>query len=123
VTLALYLDDCAFAHELRDLLLVAGHTVVVPVDVGLNGARDPLHFQHAVANRLTLVTKNPIDFEALHTATLNAGGHHPGIFAIYQDNDPRDMSNAEIVAAIANAEVWYAGTGFEDMFLSLNACR
>ncbi len=123
MTLALYLDDCAFAHELRDLLIAASHTVVIPADVGLRGARDPLHFQHAVGNQLILVTKNPLDFEALHTAHLDAGGHHPGIFAIYQDNDPRDMSNQEIVAAVANAEAWYAGTGFADLFLSLNACR
>jgi hypothetical protein len=123
VTLALYLDDCAYAHELRDLLLAAGHSVVIPADVGLRGARDSIHFQYVANNRLVLVTKNPLDFEALHTARLAAGGHHPGIFAIYQDNDPRDMSNQEIVAAIANAETWYAGIGFEDLFLSLNACR
>ena len=111
------------SRELRDLLVAAGHTVVVPADVGLRGARDPFHFQHAAAHRLVLITKNPIDFELLHTTTLASGSHHAGIFAIYQDNDPRDMSNQEIVAAIANAELWYASTGFEDMFLSLNACR
>ena len=123
MTLALYLDDCAFAHELRDLLIAAGHTVVIPADVGLRGARDHLHFQHAVGNHFTLVTKNPFDFEALHTAHLGAGDHHSGIFAIYQDNDPRDMRSQEIVTAIANAEAWYGGTGFADLFLSLNACR
>ena len=123
MTLALYLDDCAFAHELRDLLTVAGHSVVIPADVGLRGARDQLHFQHAVGNQLILLTKNPLDFEVLHKAHLTAGSHHSGVFAVYQDNDPRDMSNQEIVAAIANAETWYAGMGFDDLFLSLNACR
>jgi hypothetical protein len=96
---------------------------VVPADVGLRGARDPLHFQHAPGNQHILVTKNSLDFGILHKTHLDAGDHHPGIFAIYQDNDPRDMSNQEIVAAIANALAWYSGTGFADLFLSLNACR
>jgi len=44
------------------------------------------------------VTKNPDDFEALQLVDAN----HPGIFAIYQDNDPRDMSNQEVAEAIQN---------------------
>jgi len=50
---------------------------------------------------LVLITKNPKDFRALHNQDQN----HPGILGIYQDNDSsRDMSDADVVAAIANFE-------------------
>jgi predicted nuclease of predicted toxin-antitoxin system len=126
VTLALYLDDCAFSHDLRRLLLAAGHSVVVPADAGLTQVSDDRHFAYAVGHQLIVVTKDPADFQLLHEQTLLAGAHHPGIFAVYQDNDPsRDMSNGDIVNAIANAEAWYGGQagGLTDLFLSLNACR
>jgi hypothetical protein len=63
----------------------------------LNGEDDDVHFGFAAARGLTLNTKNPADFKALHDLEQR----HSGIFAVYQDNDlSRDMSNADIVRAI-----------------------
>lgn len=103
MALNLYLDDCANANLLADLLDKAGHRVARPTDaaVGLEGADDEAHFQFAVAHALTVITKNPADFLVFHEAQPK----HPGILGIYQDNDPsRDMSDAEVVRAVANVE-------------------
>jgi hypothetical protein len=103
VALNLYLDDCANSALLTDLLQQAGHRVVRPTDAGINldGEDDAIHFAFAQANNLTVLTKNPADFLELHPADHQ----HAGILAVYQDNDAtRDMSDAEIVKAIANLE-------------------
>ena len=78
--------------------------MVRPTDqgVGLDGADDDVHFTYAVANGLTIITKNPADFVPFHD-TLKP--NHPGILGVHQDNDPsRDMNDSEIVRAIANLE-------------------
>ena len=120
MSLALYLDDCAFSHRLRQLLRQAGHDVQVPADVNppLTGADDSVHFAHAKATGRVILTLNPRDFKALHDQDPN----HPGILAVYQDNDPtKDMSFHDIVRAIANLEnnVPTVARGF----WSLNAYR
>ena len=68
MALNLYLDDCSNSDLLADLLRHAGHQVVRPTDagVGLNGEDDDVHFGFAAAHGLTLITKNPADFRALH---------------------------------------------------------
>lgn len=68
MALKLYLDDCSNSDLLADLLRQAGHEVVRPNDakVGLTGKDDEVHFAFAVAHGLTLITKNPADFKALH---------------------------------------------------------
>lgn len=124
--LRLYLDDCAFSHELRDLLLAAGHEVVVPADVGLTGDYDERHFEYAVQHQLIVVTKNPGDFSTLHEEYQARSQNHPGIFAVYQDNDiTRDMADREIVHVIGNAEATFqsASMSFENQFVSLNSFR
>ena len=103
MSLPLYLDDCAFSYRLRQLLVEGGHTVQIPaeVDPPLTGAGDPFHFAHALETGRIILTYNPKDFLLLHNATPI----HPGILAVYQDNDPsRDMSYADIVRAIANLQ-------------------
>lgn len=103
MALKLYLDDCANSGLLAALLRQAGHQVVRPTEesVGLEGEDDSVHFAFAAGHGLTIVTKNPADFKALH----DLDQRHAGILAVYQDNDPsRDMSNAEIVKAIRNLE-------------------
>jgi len=100
VALGLYLDNCANS----DLLRKAGHRVVRPTDPGvdMDGANDDAHFAYARDNALVIITKNPADILPLHEG---AAPQHPGIFGVYQDNDPsRDLSNAAIVRAIANVE-------------------
>ncbi len=117
--LRLYLDDCAYSKRLLQELSAEpyNHYVEIPQQANLRGATDEVHFAYARGQDLIVITKNPDDFEALHVQHPN----HPGIFAIYQDNDPRDMSAVEIVQAIQNlvdAEVFLAGD-----FHSLNNWR
>jgi predicted nuclease of predicted toxin-antitoxin system len=103
VALNLYLDDCSNSNLLADLLQQAGHRVVCPTEAGveLEGQNDQADFQYAIANGLTIITKNPADFQTLHELEP----HHFGILAVYQDNDPaRDMSAADMVKAIRNFE-------------------
>jgi hypothetical protein len=100
VALSLYLDDCILSRRMTDLLRHAGHEVVRSSEVGLEGEDDDVHFRYAADNGLILITKNPKDFKILH----DSDPLHFGIFAIYQDNDGRDMSDAEIVRAIRNLE-------------------
>jgi hypothetical protein len=100
--------------------LEAGHDVQVPaeVDPPLTGASDEIHFAHAQTVDRIILTLNPKDFLSLHQKSP----HSPGIFAIYQDNDPtRDMSYADIVKAIANLED--TGVPIAGGFWSLNAYR
>jgi hypothetical protein len=122
VPLSLYLDDCSNSHLLAALLRKSGHLAIRPVDAGLAGEDDQVHLAFAVANSLTLVTKNPADFKILHDSDPN----HFGILVVYQDNDPlRDMSEAEIVNAIKNLEAAVAAGGdpIHRHFHSLNDWR
>lgn len=109
MTLRLYLDDCADSHELRSLLAQAGHVVVIPVNIGLSGTYDHAHFAYARAHGLTLITKNPRDFLALHQSQQD----HAGILLIYQDNIlGKDMEDGDIARAIQNlveADMPFAG--------------
>ena len=111
----LYLDDCAYSKELLRLLTQAGHDVQVPADAGLTGAADPEHFRHARQEQRALVTKNPADFLALHRADPD----HAGVLAIYQDNSPRDMSDADIVRALENV-LRDSGIPLAGQFVNLN---
>ncbi len=103
MSLAIYLDDCAFSHRLKHLLELAGHQVQIPADVtpSLTGAADPRHFAHAASTGQAILTYNPTDYLQLH----HENPHHAGILAVYQDNNPsKDMTYADIVRAIANLE-------------------
>ena len=118
VSLAIYLDDCAFSHRLRSLLLDAGHRVQIPAEAvpPLTGADDDRHFAHARATQQVILTYTAAVFLLLH----RRHPQHAGIFAVYQDNDPaRDMTYADIVRAIANLE--RTGVPIADGFWSLNA--
>jgi predicted nuclease of predicted toxin-antitoxin system len=66
------------------LLRQVGYAVVTPFDAGLAGQPDEVHFGYATSQDLILLTKNPRDFEELHTRYPQ----HPGILSVYQDNDP-----------------------------------
>jgi len=120
LSLALYLDDCAFSHELRRLLLRAGHDVETPADVHppLTGEDDATHFAHAKAVGCAILTLNPRDFKELHDQDPD----HPGILAVYQDNDPvKDMNYRQIVQAISNLES--TSVSIAGGFWSLNVYR
>ena len=103
MSLRIYLDDCAFSYRLRQLLIDTGHQVQVPADVvpPLTGLDDALHFAHAQVTSQLILTYHPADFQDLHQTNPK----HPGILAVYQDNDlSRDMTYRDIVRAIANLE-------------------
>jgi hypothetical protein len=124
MALNLYLDDCSNSDLLADLLRQAGHRVVRPTDegIGMEGEDDPVHLGFAAAHDLTIITKNPADFKALH----DLDPRHSGILAIYQDNDPsRDKSNADVVRAVRNLEevVQQGGPPIRGEFHTLNDWR
>jgi hypothetical protein len=88
----------------------------------MEGEDDPVHLGFAAAHDLTIITKNPADFKALH----DLDPRHSGILAIYQDNDPsRDMSNADVVRAVRNLEeaVQQGGPPIRGEFHTLNDWR
>jgi hypothetical protein len=118
LSLNLYLDDCAYAKALVQLLRAAGHRVITPIEAGTSGKADEVHLKFAASQGLVLLTKNPDDFAQLHEAS----SEHAGILVIYQDNDPdRDMAYAEIIRAISNLE--RAGITLTKSFQVLNAWR
>lgn len=121
MSISLYLDDCSNSDLLADLLRQAGYRVIRPTDpsIGLEGEDDDAHFAFAKANGLTIITKNPADFQNLHDLHPN----HAGILAVYQDNNAnRDMSDADVVRAIKNLEsaAQNGGEPIQGRFHSLN---
>jgi predicted nuclease of predicted toxin-antitoxin system len=101
----LYLDDCADADLLADLLRRAGNEVYTPRTERLLGARDPVHLEHAVIRKLVLITKNSKDFRALHFQYLATGRRHYGILLIHEYKvRSKNLAPFEIVAAIDNLE-------------------
>jgi hypothetical protein len=118
LSLNIYLDDCAYARVLVQLLRAARHRVVTPMEAGTSGKADEVHLQFAASQGLALLTKNPDDFAQLHETS----SEHAGILVSYQDNDPdRDMTYGEIVRAIGNLE--RAGITLSKSFQVLNAWR
>ena len=77
MSLNIYLDDCAYAKALVQLLRAAGHRVVTPIEAGISGKADAEHLQFAASQGLVLLTKNPDDFAQLHEAS----SEHAGILA------------------------------------------
>jgi hypothetical protein len=118
----LYLDDDIASGLLIQLLRNAGHDVLVPADLGIAGAEDPVHLRHAVRERRACLTQNYGDFRVLHDLVLECQGHHQGILVVRLDNDPnRDMRPPHIVRAIAKLEA--AGVPIADEYIVLNHWR
>jgi len=118
VALRLLIDESADSRTLRRLLAAEGHEAVTAADAGLLGARDSAIFAYTRAHNLVTLTRNPADFRELHQGEPQ----HAGIFLIYKDNDPtRDMTDADIVRAIAN--LISAGVPIEGEVHTLNHWR
>jgi predicted nuclease of predicted toxin-antitoxin system len=118
----LYLDDNSCKGLLAILLRKAGHTVVVPSDVGHAGASDARHLLHAIQTAFVMLTRDYDDFLELHDVVKAALGQHPGILAVRSDNDTsRDMKDRDIVRAIGNLE--RAGVPVANEFIVLNHWR
>jgi len=99
----IYLDDDSAASLLARLLRQAGHDVQLPGDVILSGEDDAVHLTHAAKDDRVLLTGNHRDFLNLHNLVTQVNGHHPGIFVVRRDNDPkRDLTPSGIVRAIRN---------------------
>jgi hypothetical protein len=116
LSLRLYLDDCAYSRRPRNILRGVPHLhhVETPIEAGIRGQSDAVHLAYARLHDLILITKDPDDFDKLH----RENPIHPGIFAIYEDGDPRDMTDADIGKAVQNL----AGSGvpIRDTFHILN---
>lgn len=109
-----YLDDCADSKELLRLLRAHGHDVERPSDAGIKGEDDQVHFAHVRQAGRILMTKDPGDFKRLHDGNRS----HSGIFAIYQNNRPGDMSDADVARAVEN--VIALNQPVAGQFISLN---
>lgn len=100
-----YVDDDTIKGPLMKRLRGAGHSLVLPADVGLSGVSDARHFVYAMRHSLIMLTRNHEHFKDLHEVAQAAAGTHPGIITICSDNDPtRDMTDRGIVNAIAKLE-------------------
>jgi predicted nuclease of predicted toxin-antitoxin system len=118
----IYLDDNRTDRSLAGLLRKVGHRVVIPGDVGLSGRSDACHLEHAIRNRLVMLTADRRDFKDLHELVLTSGGSHPGILVVRFDNDPkRDMKSKHIVAAIGKLE--RSGVAIVNQTVVLNQWR
>ena len=115
MSLKLLIDEDTQAKVLVSRLRNAGHDVKTVNEVGLSGEIDELVLEYARAENRILLTHNCDDFSALHEENPN----HPGILAIYNNDDhTKDMSNKNIVKAIANLEV--ASIPLVNQFIPLN---
>jgi predicted nuclease of predicted toxin-antitoxin system len=118
----LYLDDDSIFLVLVQLLRQAGHDVLLPADLGIAGAADPVHLRHAIREQRVFLTHNYDDFRFLHDLLLEGQGHHPGILVVRRDNNPhRDMKPPTIVRAIGNLTA--AGVPIADEYTVLNHWR
>lgn len=116
--LKIYLDDCLAAKILVSLLKKRGLSVVVPQAAGLEGRADWEHFEFCCRKGYVLLTANPSDFLALHQKEAR----HPGILAVYQDNNPKKDLNfkemASVIQKIVKKKIPLAG-----QFVILNHWR
>lgn len=83
----LYLDDNLASASLASHLRKAGHTVVLPADVGTSGYSDAQHLAQAATTTNVSLTGDHEDFLHLHLLVHATGGRHPGILVVRRDND------------------------------------
>ncbi|MFO0965028.1 MAG: DUF5615 family PIN-like protein [Gemmataceae bacterium] len=118
----LYLDDNSNKTSLVGRLRAAGHKVAVPADLNLAGAADPKHLAACARTALVILTRDHEDFLDLHDLIQETHGRQAGIFVVRSDNDlSRDMSDRDIVRALANVEA--AKAPVENNYVILNHWR
>ena len=131
LSLRLLIDEDSQAKPLVSLLRKSGHDVETANEASLSGKEDFLVLDYARVKNRILLTQNCDDFEGegcavtrripnhLVEALHQANSEHPGILAVYQNNDrSKDMSREEVVKAIANIET--AKIELTNQFISLN---
>jgi hypothetical protein len=103
VTLALYLDDCAFSHDLRRLLLAAGHSVGRHQDAdgdsscGFEGRSLPVECSERQAER------SPPNWPSSGTRAAE-GTPEADLLAAYPQLQPEDIRAALAYAAEMTCE-------------------
>ena len=111
----LYLDEDLGSKELRTRLAAAGHDLVPT----LLGESDAEVWVLAQREQAAVVTRNGPDFDTL---ARDSPGHH-GLLVVYLENDRRrDMTFAEIAAAIDRVAAT-ADRGVDGRVIALNAYR
>jgi hypothetical protein len=118
----LYLDDDLAQPLLATLLRQGGHDVQLPRDAETSGNADAVHMTHAIRQGRGLISGNYKDFEDLHYLILAARGHHPGIFIVRRDNDPRRDPSPRVIVTSLN-KLLASGAPVEDSFYILNQWR
>ena len=121
MSLRLLLDEDTQAKRLTRLLRDAGHEVQTAAEAGLIHKPDAQVFAHAAHESRLVMTRNCDDFAALHRAAPDPSG----VLAIYQHNTASDMSDADIVQALANLETVSREMGWvvDGQFIVLNQWR
>lgn len=118
----LYLDDDFVSVLLVQFLRRAGHDVRLPSELGLSGKHDAVHLRQAIRENRVLLSRNYGDFEFLHDLILEVKGHHPGIFVVRPDTNPkRRMKYADIVRAVSKLVA--AVVPIADQYIILNHWR
>ena len=118
MSLRLLLDEDTQAGRLIRLLREAGHDVRTATEAELIHRPDAEVMAEAARESRLVMTRNCDDFNALHRATTDP----PGTLAIYQHGATSDLSDADIVQALANLEAVCAETGWVlvGRFIALN---
>ena len=101
----LYLDEDSASTLLVQLLRSAGHDVQTPREAGMIGEDDAVQFTHAIQEDRVLLTRNHDDFRNLHNLATALRGHHPGLFVVCKENNPkRDLTARGVVRAIGKLQ-------------------
>lgn len=114
MSLRLLLDEDTQANRLIRLLRDAGHDVETATEAGLIHKADTLVLSYARQNKRLVLTRNCAHFHTLHTSQVEPAG----VLAIFQHNTDTDLSDIQIVQAIAALEKfsqetdWAFGTEF-----------
>ena len=96
MSLRILLDENSEADWFVNLLKESGYEVICLKDFQKKGLSDDAVLESAIHEGCVLYTR---DRDFLRIA--KSGAKHPGIIFEYRTNSPKDMSYAEIVAALS----------------------
>jgi len=117
-----YLDDAVDQDLLIQLAAASSHQLISPRTLGRSGDSDAMHFLYATTQRMPIMTRNASDFEGRHEFALGIGGHHSGLFIIYDEsNRSKNMRPREVVTSLTNLES--ATLDLSDQLVALNHYR
>ncbi len=96
----LLVDECAAAAPLIGILRKAGHDVALSIDTLGKAAADRDVFAQALSEKRVVLTFDCADFSKLHETNSD----HYGILLVYHDGDARNMTYAQVSAAIGSVD-------------------